>query len=156
VHHSDRGSQYASNDYTAKNTIQVIDVLDGHRILSDGIDDLVRFRLEDTRIVGALQYQRRLADVVGMEQGRDLAQVFFVLGRIAQFGNPLCVNIGSYRSARSLRQASSGRGGDYENQVDILGRAAQGFRAGHGRAPRPSRGSWITRKKLSGEPFGWN
>src|SRR5215213_2032914 len=50
------------------------DVLDDAALLPDGLDYLVRLGLDAARVVGALNDDERLRDLVGVEERRGLAQ----------------------------------------------------------------------------------
>ncbi|AEK60531.1 hypothetical protein CFU_0697 [Collimonas fungivorans Ter331] len=58
-------------------------VFDRHAALAQAFDDLVRLRLVDARIVGALRHEQRSLDAVSVQGRRDCRQQLLVLDRIA-------------------------------------------------------------------------
>jgi len=61
------------------------DVFDGHAVGADRFDDFIGLDLEHARVVGALEDDHRLDDLVGVEQRGDAAQALGVLGRVGDW-----------------------------------------------------------------------
>ena len=57
-----------------------------YSVVADGLDDFVRFDLEHARVIGALEDDHRLDDVLGVERWRDSSQALGVSSRAMYFG----------------------------------------------------------------------